>query len=124
MVGGGEHGEAAGERHLPPHHLQVLLAAAHLDSGNQAFIAKFVWEAIHKIAFFGKKLSVKMLYAEYLPVYLKPSRCSAVSQAILSGWSSSPPEHNTIQKQALATYRVSFLTEVLINSLSTNSHVN
>ncbi len=43
VVGGGEHGEAAGERPLLPHHLQVLLAVAHLDSGNQAFIAKFVF---------------------------------------------------------------------------------
>ena len=33
---------------LPPHHLQVLLAAAHLDSGNQAFIAKFVRDAPEK----------------------------------------------------------------------------
>ena len=47
-VGGGEHGEAAGERPLPPHHLQVFLAAAHLDSGNQAFIAKFVRDAPEK----------------------------------------------------------------------------
>ena len=48
MVGSGEDDEAAVERPLPPHHLQVLLAAAHLDSGNQAFIAKFVRDAPEK----------------------------------------------------------------------------
>ena len=41
-------GEAGGERPLLPHRLQVLLAAAHLDSGNQAFIAKFVRDTPEK----------------------------------------------------------------------------
>jgi hypothetical protein len=48
VVGGGEHGEFAGECPLPPQHFQVLLAAAHLDSGNQAFIAKFVRDTPEK----------------------------------------------------------------------------
>ena len=53
--GGGEHGEAAGDLPLLLHRLQVLLAAAHLDSKNWAFMVKFVREAIQKRIFSSSK---------------------------------------------------------------------